>query len=214
MTNGAVTVFVAIKPLAATKSRFVGVEDAQRRALVLAMFEDVLASIRGAHEGILTVISEDDSYDEIVERHRARRVPDAAPGYRAAVQAELIGAASAGTNAALIVPADVPGLTARDVETLLGALDDAEVVLVPGVDGGTSALGLRPPTAIPVAFGPQSGWLHRRLAEVSGRRLRELALSSLAVDVDTLEDLEAAARVAGPATARVIESIRAGGAAR
>jgi 2-phospho-L-lactate guanylyltransferase len=204
----ATTVFVAIKPLAAAKSRFIGVEDGQRRALVLAMLDDVLVAIRGAHQGIVTVISEDTSYDELVERHRARRVPDAAPGYRAAVQAELIAAASAGTTAALVVPADVPGLTARDVEALLDALDDAEVVLAPGVDGGTSALGLRPPTAIPVAFGPQSGWLHRRLAEVSGRRLRELTLASLAVDVDTLEDLEPAARVAGPATARVIESIR------
>jgi 2-phospho-L-lactate guanylyltransferase len=210
VTSEAVTVLVAIKPLAAAKSRFVGVEDGQRQALVLAMFEDVLAAIRGAHDGIVTVISEDPAYDELVARFRARRVPDAAPGYRAAVQSELIGAASIGTDAVLIVPADVPGLTARDVETLLAVLANAEVVLVPGVDGGTSALGLRPPTAIPVAFGPNSGWLHRRLAEVSGRRLRELALSSLAVDVDTLEDLDAAARVAGPATARVIESIRAG----
>ncbi|MEZ4503983.1 MAG: 2-phospho-L-lactate guanylyltransferase [Dehalococcoidia bacterium] len=204
-----VAVFVAIKPLAAAKSRFTGVEDAQRQALVLAMLDDVLASIRSAHEGILTVISEDPSYDALAERHRARREPDAATGYRAAVQAELIAAASAGTRAALIVPADVPGLTAHDVEALLGALETVEVVLAPGIDGGTSALGLRPPTAIPVAFGPQSGWLHRRLAEVSGRRLAELALASLAVDVDTLDDLEAAARVAGPATTKVIESIRA-----
>lgn len=201
-------VIVAVKPLADAKSRMSGVEESQRQALVLAMLEDVLAAVRAAHGGEIVLLSSDPAYDATAQIVGARRAPDAAPGYRAAVQAALIEAAASGVPAVLMLPADIPGLTTEDVTTLLDALASSEVVVTGGIDGGTSALGLRPPTAIPVAFGPDSGELHRRIAAASGRRLLEVPLASLAVDVDTAADLEAVAAVAGAATARVIAAMR------
>ncbi|MEE9198477.1 MAG: 2-phospho-L-lactate guanylyltransferase, partial [Dehalococcoidia bacterium] len=61
----------------------------------------------------------------------------------------------------------------------------------PSNDGGTNALLTMPPGVIPSRFGPDSLALHIQEAEARGVPYRVLHLPSLAVDIDSPEDLAA-----------------------
>jgi 2-phospho-L-lactate guanylyltransferase len=116
-----------------------------------------------------------------------------------------------------VVLGDVAGATAGDVETLLEALQalgGRGVILAPSRDGGTNALLRAPVHAIPTAFGPQSAAAHRSLAERAGVPCRVLDLPSLALDVDSPDDLDALLRApaGGEHVRRALRAHEAGAA--
>jgi 2-phospho-L-lactate guanylyltransferase len=107
----------------------------------------------------------------------------------------------------LVVQADLPVLSANDVDAVLSA--DASVVVAPTRDGGTGALLRRPSGVMPTAFGRDSARAHRRLARRHGLRALLVDLPGFASDVDTWQDL-IALRTAdvGPATAAFLRRLR------
>lgn len=180
-----------------------------RRRLVLAMLEDVLNAIAEAHDGPRYVVTPDSEVEPVALRLGAETIADAGNGTNAAIETALADARVAAAAAVLVVQGDLPQLRPDDIRRCLDALAEAETVavLVPNDDGGTSALGLRPPSVMPTAFGSASGAGHRSAALASGTRLHELAIESLASDVDTADDLERVRANVGPATATVLESL-------
>ena len=200
-------VLVPLKPLAEAKSRFrVAYDDETRAALVRAMLTDVLDAVRAAHEGPLLLVTADAAFGELAARFDARRIEDRAHDYNGAVAAALHTEAVRDAGAALVLPADLPRATPGDIVCVLEALHTAEVVLVPAHDGGTGALGLRPPDAIAPAFGPDSAAAHREAARAAARRFEEIDCPSLAFDVDTPSDLESDPASLGPATREFLAS--------
>lgn len=208
-----VAVIVPVKPARSAKSRLAADLDGEARArLVRAMLTDVLAAIRGAHDGPLLVVCSDGSYDAIVGRFDATRLPDRDAGYNAAVALALGSPAVTTAGAALVIPADQPRARATDVAAVIEALATHAVVLVPALDGGTGALGLRPPEAIAPAFGEESAASHRAAAATAGRALAELEAESLRHDVDTIDDLiDRAPPPLGAETARFTAELPSGG---
>lgn len=201
---------VAVGPLNRGKSRLGPTLDAAgRRELVLAMLDDVLAAIGAAHEGPSYVVTPDQDVEPFATARGALLIEDAGEGTNAAIVAALNDRRVSEAAAVLVVQGDLPHLKPEDIERCLGALAAAEptALLVPNDDGGTSVLGLRPPLAMPTAFGPQSGARHREAATGAGLQLQELAIDSLAADVDTVADLERVRSQVGPATAGVLESV-------
>ena len=99
---------------------------------------------------------------------------------------------AAGANALLVLPIDLPLVSATALEQLLKPLQDAArplVALVPDRHGrGTNALLLSPPDAIDFAFGGDSRRAHAACAKEAGARYVEVD-GPLSVDVDTPEDL-------------------------
>ena len=200
-------IIVAVQDAGRAKSRLgAHLDVATRRALVMAMLDDVLTAMREAHAGPLFVVSADAVYDSIAHEHAAEVIRDAGAGYNAAIVlalARLAGRASA----ALVVPGDLPQLRAADVAAILHALVVPGVVIVASEDGGTTALGLRPIDAIATAFGPDSARRHREAAAAAGVPLTELHLDSLRVDVDTFDDLTAVWDRVGAATAALLQRL-------
>lgn len=95
-----------------------------------------------------------------------------------------------GARTLLIVPADLPTLSAADIQGLLDA-HAAGVTLCPAVrDGGTNALLLTPPTAIPPLFGPDSAQRHASAADERQVPVVRRELAAFARDIDTPPDLE------------------------
>ena len=101
-----------------------------------------------------------------------------------------------GAAAILVLPIDLPFVTAEAIAAVLGPLsadtgdDEAprQVVLVPDRHGqGTNALVLRPPDVIDFAFGPRSLAAHRAAAEAAGAEVTELD-GDLSIDLDTPDD--------------------------
>jgi 2-phospho-L-lactate guanylyltransferase len=183
-----------------------------RRALAEAMFSDVLTALRrvDAIDEIL-VVSADPGAQRIAEGYGARAIED--PAESGQDQAILRGAGVArelGAAQVLCVAGDCPLLDPAELETLLGKPRTAEryaVVVADRHGTGTNGLLLSPPDAIEPRFGPGSFARHLELAQATGVPAEIAEIESLALDVDTPDDLAAlqerlAARRGGAAHTR------------
>ena len=95
-----------------------------------------------------------------------------------------------GASTLLVFPADLPLLDAEDVRAVLEAAEGHSVVISPdGAHSGTNALLMRPPDALPFAFGPDSFEAHLQAARGRGLDVKVCERSHLAFDLDTAGDL-------------------------
>lgn len=183
---------IPVKKLDGAKGRLAEVlAPAERRALVLAMLEDVLAALRGARElAGVGVISRDPRVLGRAAELGADALLDGASGLNGALVDAARFYAAAGATAVLALSADLPLLTPGDVAAMI-ALDDGRpgVVLAPSADGGTNALLARPPLAMPFLFGPGSLELHRSAARERDLPARLVKSPGLTFDVDRPDDL-------------------------
>ena len=155
----------------------------QRAALVSAMLEDVLAacSEAAAIERTLVVTPE-----PALAPAGSDILTDPGRGHAAAVELAL---ANAGADGALIVMADCPLVSPAVLDRLARAARPVAIGLAQ--DGGTNALALRPANAVPPAFGvPDGAAVVAARARAAGFEPAIVDDAGLALDVDTLEDLE------------------------
>lgn len=201
-----IAVVVAVQDAGRAKSRLGShLDPGQRHSLVQAMLDDLLTAVREVHTGQIVVVSPVHGYDAVAHGHGAEVLRDPGIGYLPAVMLGL--AHVSGREGVLVLPGDLPQARGEDVRALLDALRLTPVVLAPSIDGGTCALGLRPPDAMTPAFGPDSAARHREAARTAGLALHEIRLPSLNRDVDTIEDLEAVWGQVGEATTAILEQI-------
>lgn len=190
-----------IKSFGAAKQRLAGMlGSGARQALVQAMFQDALAALRHVDSldaiAVVTAnpIAERAARGEGVLLLRDERED----GHCEAAQIGIDYAVESGFDRVLLVPGDTPLLDPGEIEAMLSsaAAEGVGVVVVPDRHGtGTNALLLHPPAAIAPAFGPGSCKRHCELAAAAGVTCRVDPLPSLAMDVDTPEDLAALAAV-------------------
>lgn len=202
---------VPVKDLERSKSRLLPeLGPAVARRLAIAMLGDVIEALRGVPRlARVAVVTPDALAAEVARSEGALALLRADSGLNAAVDAAAAELAPGPSDALLVVLGDVAGARAADLEALLDALEGPGVALAPSSDGGTSALLRRPARAIPAGFGPESAKRHRELAARAGLPFRELALPSLALDVDEPEDLARlrAQGCAGRRTRALLESL-------
>ena len=173
-------VIVPVQALGAAKSRLAGVLPEQDRAeLVVAMLEDVLEAVRGAHDGPLLLVTPDEQYEPAAAVARATLLVDAGTGYNEAVRLALGSPEVQAAGAGVIVPADQARAQPGELREALDALATHEVVIVPSLDGGTGLLGLRPPDAIEPAYGLRLG-VGARARRARGGTLAGAAAARLA----------------------------------
>ncbi len=177
-----------------------------RRALALAMLEDVLTALAGA-SGLagLLVVSVDPAA-RLAARHYGARVVEvgARDGHTGAVAAAARLLAGEGRAGMLTLPGDIPLVTTDEIGRVIAAHRPApSFTIVPSHDeGGSNAVLLSPPDAVPLRFGADSFFPHLRAAEAQGIRPTVLRLAGIALDIDNPEDLAAFARQAAPSRTR------------
>lgn len=180
-------VLVPLKRLDRAKSRLGEVlgED-ERAALMQSMLDTVLAAVRAADLGPLTVVTAEPLDGVSVWHDRGLAWNDAlAAAMREVVTEPLVA----------IVSADLPLLTADDVRALVEATPERGIAIGRATDGGTNAVSMRPPGLVTTRFGERgSAAVHASL----GVDAVVLDLPGLAFDVDTPDDL---ARLRGRAAA-------------
>ncbi|MEA2155951.1 MAG: 2-phospho-L-lactate/phosphoenolpyruvate guanylyltransferase [Solirubrobacteraceae bacterium] len=182
-----------------------------RRALTEAMVTDVLMALRrtAAVDEVLVVTSEPAA--EAIGRGYGANVlhdPEDA-GQSAAAQIGIAHAMESGATRVLLVPGDCPALDPAELTALLERPQlGRSVTIVPDRHGtGTNALLLTPPDVVEPAFGPGSRERHEQLAAAAGVPFTVEEIPTLALDVDTADDLAAlrealAARRGGAAHTR------------
>jgi 2-phospho-L-lactate/phosphoenolpyruvate guanylyltransferase len=181
---------VPVKPLDQAKSRLspvLALHD--RRALQLAMAEDVLAALGKATSltGTVVVSSAPEIATYIAGIPHAQAISDEGGGLNAAIRRGIQWVAKRGASWVFVVPADIPLIKPAEVDlAVVRAVARRQAIAVPDRHGtGTNGLLLRTMDRDKVAFGPGSLAHHRRLLDAT-----VLPLDSFAIDVDTPEDLE------------------------
>lgn len=197
------------KTLQAAKTRLApALSDDERRAVTVAMFEDVLEALRGASElDGLAVVSSDAALLGIARRAKALPIDEGAPrGLNGAVLAGTARCIELGATSVLVLLSDLPLVTSPDVDALVSRLPEHALIrLVRSHEGlGTNALLRRPPQAIPTRFGGRSFENHLAAAREGSVAHEELDLPSIAFDVDTVEDLDRVRRIGGASRTRAV----------
>ena len=103
----------------------------------------------------------------------------------------------------VVVNADVPCATTRDLLALVGALPEHGLALAAAADGTTNALALSDEGLFEPVYGPGSAERFAALAPS-----RRLDAPNLMDDVDTLADLSRLAARLGTRSLSVLESLR------
>lgn len=165
-----------------------------RRLLAEAMYRDVLAAL-GRTEGIAQVLvaTSDERARELAIDARTLLLDDRGLGHSEAATLGARAGLESGFERALLVPGDCPLLDPEELDALL-AHDAAarSALIIPDRHGtGTNALLLRPPDALAPAFGPGSCRRHVQSAQDVGSAPEVVTVPSLALDIDTPDDLEA-----------------------
>jgi 2-phospho-L-lactate guanylyltransferase len=183
---------VPVKDLLGTKSRLKPIlHPGARAGLTLYMMGRVVAALRGAGVENVCVVSPDRIVLDEAEKRGATPLPQESSGLNPALEEGRRWTMERGASSLLVLPADLPLLDAGDVRAVLAGIGaGASVVISPdGAHAGTNALLLRPPDALPFAFGPGSYDAHLRAARERGLDLRVCERPHLAFDLDTVEDL-------------------------
>lgn len=164
----------------------------ERRDLVERLLARTLDAVLAVEQfADVLVVSPDGEVLGLAAQAGARTLRQRTSGLNAGVAEARDDVVAGGARAILVVPIDLPFITAEAVGDVLAALgdSDAAVVLTPDRHGtGTNALALRPPDAIHFAFGTGSRAAHRAAAERAGVIYREVD-GPLSVDLDTPDDL-------------------------
>lgn len=180
---------VPVKALADAKSRLAHrLTPAERRDLMVSLLHRTIEAIQSS--GVVSQTAVVTPEPDLAAALPVALLPDAG-SLNASLSEAVQWALSQGAAKLLIVPADLPDITAEAVRDFIET--DAPlygIAIVPTTDGGTGALLLTPPNIIPPAFGPGSFARHLTLARLQGVRAEEVLVEAFTHDLDTPEDLE------------------------
>jgi 2-phospho-L-lactate guanylyltransferase len=187
---------VPVKDIKDAKQRLGNVLAPHERAtLFRAMLHDVLSALSETEtlSGVM-LVTRDPEVIEIAGHYHARVLLERAnEGQTAAVSAGARALAAEGAPGMMAIPADVPLISAGDVEQLLGAHGSAPAVTIaPARDRlGSNAVICSPPPLLPLAFGDNSFYPHLARARDQGVEPRIVDSAAFGLDVDRLDDLQA-----------------------
>lgn len=197
MIDPRIAAIIPVGPLEAAKTRLGGALDAEERQDLAERF---LVRTLGAALAVdrladILVVSPD---REVLQRAAdlgARTLRQRTSGLNAGLAEAREDVAAGGADAVVVLPIDLPFVTAEAIGQVLDALapagDDggSRVVLVTDRhESGTNVLALRPPDAIDFRFGPDSRQAHRDAALAADVAYLEVG-GPLALDLDTPADL-------------------------
>ena len=187
-------VVVPVKRFSNAKTRLASLlTAAERESLAQAMLNDVLSAITASRlaSGVV-VVSREVRARYSVERAGGLFLEESGAGLSAAIAQGGHWLATHGQRDMLMLPGDVPLVSAHEIDAVLAAHRGAPAVtLVPDREHtGTNALAVSPCDAIPLAFGSDSFARHRDAALAAGVTPEVLFLPGLALDLDNPMDLQ------------------------
>jgi len=201
-----------VKEFAGAKQRLARLlTQAQRAALAAAMLEDVLTALAGADLAGILVNTLDPLATELAHRYGARVITeDARAGHTGAVAAMARALTREGRAGMLVLPGDIPRVTAAEVNTLIAARRSApSFTIAPAHDElGSNGVLCLPPEAMPLRFGDNSYFPHLDDARRRGIEPTSVPLSGFALDIDHPDDLHAFLRATPPMPTRTMALLR------
>ena len=193
-----IAAIIPVGTLEGAKTRLAVTLDAEERHDLVEdlLTRTVASALAVARLGDVLVVSPDPEVLTRAAAIGARTLRQRTKGLNAGLTEARADVIAGGAEAILVLPIDLPFVTAEAVSAVLEPLSEpsaadtgGHVVLVTDRHGtGTNALALRPPEVIEFAFGPGSRGRHRAAAEAAKAVYTEVG-GPLTVDLDTPEDL-------------------------
>jgi 2-phospho-L-lactate/phosphoenolpyruvate guanylyltransferase len=186
---------VPIKPLYRAKSRLAEVlSPEQRYQFAETMLRHILTVLRNVPQitGTL-VISRDTKALAIARDLGAKTIQESNPSDLNPALARATEVARVwGAGAVLILPADLPFITAEDVEHIADlGINAMSVVIAPDrAEDGTNAMLVRPAGLIPYSYGQKSYERHVLAAEAAAADVKIYESDTLSLDIDIPADLD------------------------
>ena len=184
-----VVAVVPLKNLKLAKSRLSNVlAEGERQELVLAMFDDVLVSLRASHFIDEIFLVADKYFDPVADVQMITEIKNR--GYDEAIIEALKDSRINQAQAMLILPADLPLVSRDELNTLIRDQEDRSIRIAGARDqDGTNALVMKPPHLLATSFGVGSFKRHKKIAKALSVKIEEVNLPGLSFDVDTEKDL-------------------------
>ena len=193
------TVILPIKRFAHAKTRVVETIGPPGRAAVLrAMLADVLVALDRSREVERVILVTGEGRAEKIAMERAKRSKTPLEvlqeptdhGHSEAATLGIVRAKALGATCTALLPGDCPLLEATELDSALSSFAEGAVGVASDHHGtGTNGLFLSPADAIGPAFGPGSCERHLDRAKRAGYEAKLLDIPSLALDLDTPDDL-------------------------
>jgi len=186
----AIPILIPLKRLAAAKQRLrPAIGDAERRALMVSMLQRVADAACASGVGPVTLVSSEPRAPELARQLAIGHADDAGLPWNDGL-VHALDSLRPVPAAVIYLAADLPLVTADDLRVFAAAIPQRGIAVARAHDGGTNALGLRPPTAIAPRFGvDQSAAEHVTRAQAAGLDQFVVDLPGLAFDVDTPADV-------------------------
>jgi 2-phospho-L-lactate guanylyltransferase len=160
-------------------------------SLSRAMLTDVLAALNESkHIAKIAVLTNDKDIVALADRLGYIVIEDPSDSELCdSLNAAAQRIAELGAKTLLILPADMPTISARDIDELLDR-HTSGLSICPAIrDGGTNALVCSPPNALLFQFGPDSARRHIDEAARHNVPHARLAMHAYFRDIDTPDDL-------------------------
>jgi 2-phospho-L-lactate guanylyltransferase len=191
---GSTWALVPLKSSERAKSRLAGALDAeQRRQLFFSLAERVILALNESRNidavAVVTSSREVAAFARLL--HATPIMQDADVGMAPALALALQSLQAMQPGRVLMVPGDLPLITASAVDAIFDATSSGEhVVLVPDRrHEGTNALLCSPPNVVAPCFGVASFARHLSVARTAGIATTVAEIDELALDLDCVEDL-------------------------
>ena len=194
-------ILIPVKNLASAKQRLAtALDQPARTELAQAMLLDVLEAVASwVHRPEVSIVSSDPYALELAARFRFQLIRDELnPGETGAIEMATRFCEAHGAKSTMVIPGDIPLITAEELEEILRAAPVEGSVLVPAGDRrGTNAVLRRPAALFPLRFGNDSFKPHLAAARATGKPYVVLPLPGIGLDVDNPSDLKQLAEAPG-----------------
>ncbi len=187
-------ILVPVKKLNGAKQRLAAMLTQQQRTeLARAMIKDVCHALSEVPSRPAVALVTSDEYAVRLARQCGFETIDDDDnlGETEAIAMATQQAEKDGAEFSLVIPGDIPLVTADEISAVLNATPREGTVLVPAADGrGTNAILRRPCALIACRFGNDSFVPHRAAARATQKDVVVLdGLPGIALDIDRPEDL-------------------------
>ncbi len=183
-------IVVPAKPFIQSKTRLSSVLTLKERVdLSRALLQRTIGLARQA--GQVVVVSRDAALRRLAKQTGAWALVETGSGLNEALHQAATWVLMQGVRSMLVLPVDLPRLQLSDLQGIIQAAGrhSPAVVIAPCQRlEGTNALFLRPPKAIPFAFGPDSFARHRQAARALDLEPVVYHSPTLAFDLDLPQD--------------------------
>jgi 2-phospho-L-lactate/phosphoenolpyruvate guanylyltransferase len=194
-------ILIPVKNLSHAKQRLAAVLDQPARTeLAQSMLFDVLEAVASwTKRPEVALVTGDPFAADLARQFNFQVMPDGNNFSQTDAIAMATGLCEArGVESTLVIPGDIPLVTAAELEEILRDAPTEGSVLVPGADGrGTNAAFRRPAGLFALRFGNDSFQPHLAAARATQKACHVLKLPGIALDVDNPSDLRQLAAASG-----------------